>query len=159
MTGIYKITSPSGSVYIGQTRNTTRRFPNYRSCSKKQVHIYNSIHKYGYSSHKFEVIHELPRDIEQDILDRYEVFYWKQYTDCGLNLMNIREPGKCGKSTEESRKKLSIALTGRKLSEEHKMKISLSQKGGHRGLGSKKPQSFKQKLSLRSKGNQYAKKN
>jgi len=129
MTAIYKITSPSGSVYIGQTRNTKIRFSNYKSCSKKQIHIYNSLQKYGYDNHNFEVICELPDDVEQDILDNYEVFYWKQYTDCGFNLMNIREPGKCGRSTEESRRKLSEALTGRKLSEEHRKKIGLSQKG------------------------------
>ncbi len=61
MIGIYKITSPSGKVYIGQTWNFNTRLRKYKSlhCSK-QPKIYNSLRKYGVFSHTFEIIHELP---------------------------------------------------------------------------------------------------
>jgi hypothetical protein len=48
MIGIYKITSPSKKVYIGQSVNIEKRkyFYEIGNC-KKQIKLYNSIKKYG----------------------------------------------------------------------------------------------------------------
>ena len=55
--GIYKITSPSGRVYIGETDNLKRREKVYKNMNcKSQPRIYNSLKKYGWENHKFEVI-------------------------------------------------------------------------------------------------------
>jgi predicted GIY-YIG superfamily endonuclease len=46
---IYKITSPSEKVYIGQSRNIQRRVKNYKRIDcKQQTILYNSINKYGW---------------------------------------------------------------------------------------------------------------
>lgn len=151
MIGIYKITSPSGKVYIGQSWKIEDRFRKYRNLRcKTQRKLYSSFIKYGTVDHKFEIIHELPADIEQDILDNYEIFYWKQYKECNINMLNIREPGKGGKLSEETKQKLRdgdhtykigvkqsyetiqkrISKTkGKKRTEQQRASISLGKKG------------------------------
>ena len=122
---IYKITNPSGKVYIGQTWNWSIRENFYRTLNcKTQTGIYNSLLKYGYDLHIVEIICELPKDISQKVLDRYELIYWEFYKDCNIKLLNCREPGRGGKFSEESKLKLSEALKGRKLSEEHRKKVT-----------------------------------
>jgi hypothetical protein len=51
--GIYKITSPSNKIYIGQSNNILYR---WKYCYKKlncksQRHLYNSLMKYGFDNH------------------------------------------------------------------------------------------------------------
>ena len=59
MIGIYKITSPSGKIYIGQSINIEKRINSYKySASIKQRKIYNSIIKYGIEYHDFTIIEE-----------------------------------------------------------------------------------------------------
>lgn len=73
--GIYKITNPKGKVYVGQSININHRKAEYRTLQcKGQPKIFNSLKKYGWDNHKFEIIEECP--IEK--LDEREV-YWKQY--------------------------------------------------------------------------------
>lgn len=55
--GIYKITSPSGKIYIGSSINIKRRFSDYKRLRcKSQSKLYSSFLKYGVDKHLFEVI-------------------------------------------------------------------------------------------------------
>ena len=55
--GIYKITSPTGKIYIGKSVNIKIRKNHYAYHSGKgQPKIYNSIIKHGWKSHTFEII-------------------------------------------------------------------------------------------------------
>jgi group I intron endonuclease len=57
MIGIYKITSPSGRIYIGQSINIKRRFKEYNSrLGKGQLLLNRSFLKYGVENHIFEII-------------------------------------------------------------------------------------------------------
>lgn len=59
MIGIYKITSPSERIYIGQSTNIEKRKSNYEKLKcKGQPLLYRSIAKYGFSAHIFEVVEE-----------------------------------------------------------------------------------------------------
>lgn len=108
MVGIYKITSPSGRVYIGQSWNIKRRFLSYGwKGHNSQPYLISSFKKYGIKSHVFEVASILPNDVSQEILNNYEIYYWEQYKSCGFNMMNIREPGSKGKISTESKIKMS----------------------------------------------------
>lgn len=108
MVGIYKITSPTGRVYIGQSWGIEGRLKYYqRGANKKQCKIYASLKKYGWQAHKFEICHELPKDTTQEVLDNYEILYHDLYKSCGIDMMNIREPGNGGRNSEETRKKMS----------------------------------------------------
>ena len=72
MIGIYKIQSPVGKIYIGQSTDIKKRWEYYkRLACKKQPKLYNSLNKYGSDNHIFEVIEEC--NIDQ--LDEREI-YW-----------------------------------------------------------------------------------
>jgi hypothetical protein len=63
MVGIYKITSPSGKIYIGQSVEIKRRFNSYKRMyvkNKGVVKLYRSFLKYGADNHIFEVVCEYP---------------------------------------------------------------------------------------------------
>lgn len=146
MTGIYKITSPSGKVYIGQSINIESRIKKYVNCNcKLQVRLYSSIKKYGWENHIFEVLEEC--NIEE--LNSRER-YWQDKYECigknGLNcfLTNSNEKRKIisddmrfkisnsvkgFKHTEESIEKIIKGLIGRTVSIETRLKISESNKG------------------------------
>jgi group I intron endonuclease len=86
--GIYKITSPKGKIYIGETVDIKRRFISYQglSQSQKQPKLYNSFKKYGIKSHRFEVLEIC--SIE-DLKNR-EGYYQRLYDSINKGL-NCRE--------------------------------------------------------------------
>lgn len=74
MIGIYKITSPSNKVYIGQSIDVENRLKRYKYfVSKKQTRLYYSILKYGYDNHTYEVVEECKVEElnEREILARF----------------------------------------------------------------------------------------
>jgi group I intron endonuclease len=75
MTGIYKISSPSGRVYIGQSVDINARFRAYRNgnCGK-QKRLYESFKKYGFDSHILEIIEECEE--HQKDGDKYRNWYF-----------------------------------------------------------------------------------
>ena len=84
--GIYKITSPSGKVYIGETINFRKRFNRYKRMGcKSQFKLYNSLKKYTVDEHLFEILEEC--DIEDlKCRERYWQDYYNVLGDKGLNL-------------------------------------------------------------------------
>jgi group I intron endonuclease len=82
--GIYKITSPSGKIYIGQSINIHRRFKEYKRMSCfQQPKIYNSLKKYSPENHIFEIIEECL--IEQlNEKEKYYKIYFNSINE-GLN--------------------------------------------------------------------------
>ena len=163
MIGIYKITSPTGKIYIGQSWNIKRRVENYKSGrAKGQPYLHNSLVKYGKSSHKLEIVHKLEETTTQEELNYWETFYWQKYKDEGLELLNVKEPGSNGKHSEETKGKMSEAA--RNMSEETKRKISEALKGkihseehkrkiGEASKGRSHSEEAKRKMSEANKGN------
>lgn len=149
-TGIYKITSPSGKIYIGESVDIDQRWSRYRRLGcKQQRKLYNSLKKYGVDAHIFEVVEEC----ELEDLKKRER-YWQEYYDVcsekGLNLLLTstdelkrtlsKESIEKMKKTFKERK-ISVGennnMFGKKHSEETKKKISVKRKGQH--AGSKNP--------------------
>lgn len=122
MMGIYKITSPTGRVYIGQSTNIENRWGSYKRyrCSK-QPKLFRSLKKYGHEKHKFEIICEC--DFNE--LNKLENFYQEIYSCTGLKGLNCVIVGshrkakrkKGVKCSEETRKKISKANKGTKPTE------------------------------------------
>lgn len=116
MIGIYKITSPSGRIYIGQSTDIETRWKAYKSIAysvRKQTMVYRSLLKYGSDNHTFEIIEEC--NVED--LNNREGF-WQDFYDSvnsGLNCSRVKSDDRSGYFSSESRKRLSIALTGRKI--------------------------------------------
>lgn len=103
--GIYRITSPAGKIYIGQSIDINKRWYDYKCLlCKNQPKLYNSFKKYGVENHKFDIVHICEYDIS--ILEYWEDYYINLFNatnrDSGLNL---RGGGKHGKVTEESKEK------------------------------------------------------
>jgi len=120
---IYKITSPTGKIYIGQTVNFHKRKLNYlRVDCKNQTKLYNSILKYGIDNHKIEVIIEC----EKQELNRLERYYQDLYNtkEIGLNIRLTKSNDRSGSFSELSKLKMSAAKVGKKRSEEVKKAIS-----------------------------------
>lgn len=144
---IYKITNPNNKIYIGQSWRYKKRIISYKnSRCFSQKSLYSSIKKYGWDKHKIEIIHSLPEDISQNVLNIYEKFYHEQYLYCGFNTMNIREPGSNGKLHPDSIKKMANSKKGKKLTQEHRNKIA---KGN---MGRKMSQKTKDIISSIHKG-------
>lgn len=122
--GIYKITSPSNKVYIGQSWHIKKRFTDYKgNYCKGQKKLWASFKKYDRKNHKFEIVHELPSDISQEQLTNYEQFYMDMYRAVNIELMNLKEAGAYGKHTAETKEKIRLTSTGRLHSEETKLKM------------------------------------
>jgi group I intron endonuclease len=169
--GIYKITSPTERVYVGQSKDITRRWKSYKNKAKgneKQWVLGNSFLKYGVENHTFEIIEEC---LEEDLNCRER--YWQDFYDVlngGLNLV-LQE---CGEKrrilTDEQLKKMSIRMSGKnspmygkeggfkgkKHSEETKKEASKKMKGRYDGelnpfFGKEHTEEIKNILSERAK--------
>lgn len=98
--GIYKLTSPSGASYVGQSLNLKKRLGEYRRLAcVSQPKIYNAISKYGWDSIKVDILwkaHKPNRYRNIKItLDAIEKHAIKKY-DCVANGYNAREGGTNG---------------------------------------------------------------
>ena len=130
MIGIYKITSPSGRVYIGQSRDIEKRFKQYyRNGCKRQIRLTRSFDKYGIESHTFEIIEECEFN-EMNIRERYyQDLYDVIDIHQGMNCFLVRTEEKPYVMTEESRLKRSAVHKGKVVSQETKDKMSKAHKG------------------------------
>ncbi len=136
MKGIYKITNPNGKVYIGQSRDLEKRKLQYSKYLKRycrQVKLVNSINKYGWELHIFEIIEYCDFNY-LNIRERY----WQEYYDSiekGLNCLYTKTLEKPALFGLETRDRMRKSQTGKKLSDSHKLKISESKKGISIGIG------------------------
>ena len=87
MIGIYKITSPSNRVYVGQSRNIEYRWTQHKSLRYDSYgKLVNSLKKYGVENHVFEVIEECEFE-DLNIRERYWQDYYEVIGKKGLNSM------------------------------------------------------------------------
>ena len=134
MIGIYKVVSPVGKVYIGSSKNIQARFRFYKRLhAEQQPRLYYSLKKYGYDSHTFTIIEECSFE-SLFIRERY----WQEYFDVtgpnGLNCLLV--------DTDE---------LPRIVSDESRLKMSLSRKGVSKSLEHVKNQADSLKKHKRSK--------
>lgn len=123
MIGIYKITNPLGRIYVGSSINIERRFKQYKYLrSGEQRKINNSILKYGYENHTFEVLCQCSKEI---LLEK-EAYYCLLLDVLHRNNLNLVIPkrGEVFNSMSESvRKKIGDVHRGKKMSDEQKEAI------------------------------------
>ena len=137
MTGIYKITSPTNKVYVGQAVDLDRRLKSYaKGRCMSQPKIYNSILKYGWEAHRIVVLEECS-ELDLNKAERY----WQDYynsVEQGLNLRYTQTDEKSGKLSKEHIDKLkkpkstTEKMKGPK-SAEHIAKIAAANKNKKRG--------------------------
>mgnify|MGYP003648967643 CR=1 FL=1 len=184
MIGIYKITSPTGKVYIGQSIEIEKRFKRYRlmhTSIKSQIKLYNSFNKHGVENHLFEVILECKIN-ELNNNERYYQDLFNVISVNGLNCRLTKSLDKSGKLSEEtklkikkinslkknhffgkkhtddSKEKMRISSTGKKHTDQTKIKLTQARMGNLNRLGISHSTESKLKISLAGKGRIVSKK-
>ena len=135
---IYKLASPSGRNYIGQTINLKERKRCFYNPNKYYSghKLYNAIKKYGIENFRYDIIIQIVESDKfklREKLNELEIYYIEKY-DSYNNGYNMTLGGSGSKGcfqTEESRKKISSkakgrigSMTGKHLTEEQRKKIS-----------------------------------
>ncbi len=141
---VYKHTSPSNKVYIGITmQEPEKRWANGRGYNDN-IYFSRAIKKYGWNNIKHEIIAICPEKEKAELL---EIFFINLYKSNNRHYgYNIENGGNHkGKTSDETRKKLSISHKGQHsspktefkkgqkviITEEMKKKISSANKGKH----------------------------
>jgi len=144
---IYKITNPVNKIYIGQTTLYQNRLYRYQLLNcKSQIKLYNSLKKYGYENHSFEIIEECSNTI-LNIQERH----WQDYynvidSNIGLNLKLTETNDLSGKQSNETIEKRRLKLLGQTRSNEFKSKCRERMIGTNTSDETKKKMSIAQKL-------------
>lgn len=141
--GIYKITCLlTNKIYVGQTVDLDGRKNKYsRLECKNQFKIYNSLKKYGWEQHIFEILEEC----FLDQLNEREIYWGTQFNVLGKNGLNLKLGNANGKCSKETKQKISKSNKGKILSKETKQKISKNR------IGIKHSQETKNKISKANK--------
>lgn len=131
---IYKYTSPSKKIYIGQTTQEKRRRKTFLNLNKSYggVKIDNARKKFSPESFSYEVIWRGKFDSVKEAqvkLDELEIYYIREYDSyrTGYNMTYGGYTTIGMKASEETRKKLSLINKGKKgtpRTEEEKRKQS-----------------------------------
>ena len=128
MIGIYKITSPTKKIYIGQSIDVNDRFTKYKrlNCDNQTILI-RSFRKYGVDSHKFEILEEC---LESELNDKER--YYQDVFECvgknGLNCKLTKSSDRNGILSAETRIRIGLGNRGKVVSSEARKKISIANK-------------------------------
>lgn len=101
---IYRIYSPSGKSYIGQTKNSfKKRLKEHMAPKSGCTGLRNAIIKYGKGAMKSEILIE----VNNKLLDYYETKFIKMYDSIEPNGYNILSGGSVYVYSEICKKKMS----------------------------------------------------
>lgn len=156
---VYKHTGPNGKVYIGITcQNPLRRWRPDGSGYKENGHFWNAIQLYGWDNFKHEIISSgLSKsqacETEIKLIEKYHSNDWRYGYNRSTGGIS---PAKGVVWSKDTIRKRSSSLRGRKMSEEHKKKISDAKRGkgnGKNGMFGKKSGNAKLIYQLDDNGN------
>lgn len=83
---IYKLTSPNGKIYIGQTKDFNERMAEHKIASKRiKNKLYKSVLKYGWDSFNKEIIGET---IGKSNANKLEESFIRSYNSASRNNLN-----------------------------------------------------------------------
>ena len=129
---LYKLTFPNGKVYIGITTETlsrrVQRHINYARENRPYA-LSAAIRKYGERSFTAEHIASAMSKDDLAVVERILIAQHDSICPNGYNMTGGGEGTYLVKPSHEKRKKISESLSGRKLSEAHRISIGLAQKG------------------------------
>jgi group I intron endonuclease len=116
---IYKLTSPSGKVYIGRTQNFERRMIEHKSAANKIFNrsLYKAIRKYGWDSFKTEILAECDNEdtaqiVEETLIKKFnsvKLGYNDTYGGSGRNMFKDNP-----ELLEKLKRTLSLKFSGDK---------------------------------------------
>ena len=141
--GIYKITSPTGKIYIGQSSDISWRWEQYKKYPKSfigQRKLYNSITKHGVENHQFDIVEEC--NIEN--LNEREIYWGIYFNVLSENGLTLKLGNGKQIVSDETKQKMSESIKGKKLGKESK--------GSGRKKGFKYSEEIKNKMKLAKLG-------
>ena len=152
--GIYKITSPTGKIYIGQSVDVEGRW-RYHKRLLPYYHInilYRSLMKHGVDSHTFEIIQECEKSelnkLERYYIDKYDTFQ----SNHGMNLTKggdskvVFSKSTLAKMSNAKKGKRPAHLIGYTHSEETKEILRQKSIGNTNWLGKNHSEETKEKI-------------
>lgn len=154
---IYKITSPSGKSYIGQTVQDKVENRWAREINEPHGLLIHVFKKYGHENCKFEKLFEVSYQTHgyrwEEFLDFWEKFEIREQDTLRPHGYNSTSGGKNCKYHAAVRKRMSDMKIGKKATKETKDKMSIARSGENNHFFGKKHsnQSLK-KMSLAKKG-------
>jgi group I intron endonuclease len=139
--GIYIIISPSGKIYVGQSINILNRRSQYKNLNKYclGIKIYNSLRKYGWEAHKFDILEECLESDLDELEAYYKTLFVMEYGWSKTLFCQIRD-GKSSKHSQEIINKI-----GQSLKEYYKI-------NNHISKGKSKPKGFGDHIRNMGKG-------
>ena len=156
---IYKATSPSGKVYIGQTIKTIsrRKDEHYSSAFRKNNNIYINNYKISKAIRKYDdtikwaILHY---DVAINSLDKLEKEEIKKHNSFKSGYNSTEGGGGCSgwSPSKETRKKISESNMGKKHSAEARKKISNASRGNKNMLGKHHSEESREKISKANSG-------
>jgi len=103
--GIYKLTSPSGRIYIGQSIDIQRRWRDHR-IDTYPCKLRDSVNKYGFDNFFKVVLEECSIELLNE-RERYWQDFYNTTSDFNLNLKLTSTTDKSGYFSQELRDKMS----------------------------------------------------
>ena len=134
---IYKITSPSGKVYVGQTKNYKQRMTEHKSKNSNCILLRNAIQKY-----RDKMIYEkIEENVPDESLNERETFWIKKLNCMAPNGLNCNEGG--GVNSEVSQFTRDNMSAGQRR--------SAFERNGYEGSVKEKPHGFYPVVSVYGK--------
>ena len=161
---IYKYTSPSGKIYVGQTINEASRKNKHKSeTSKSDTYFGKAIRKYGWENLKYETIIKFKPTLDKQKLKkvlnalekRYIILYQSNNRNFGYNL-NEGGDGNLGyEHTEETIIKISNASKERMENIEYKENAVSTLKNTFKGHSDESKKSLSEKCLTKKRISKY----
>ena len=128
---IYRIwNTVNGMSYIGQTTIKIERRMKYHFAGHSCPYLRNAIDKYGKEAFQHEIIEE---DISSQYINDREIYWISHFNTVAPNGYNLTYGGGGGGvPSQETRRKISKAHTGRKHSPDHVAKVASANRGKKR---------------------------
>jgi len=157
--GIYKITNTiNKKYYIGSAYDLYKRFKDHRSALESNRHhnkqLTRFVKKYGLNKLKFELLEEC--NIEN--LELKEQYYISNTKNIFNETMNVKACNRGKKLSEEHKQRISKSIKAKhiKRSDETKAKISKANKGHKHNLGRIQSEETKIKIAQTKIGKKFS---
>jgi group I intron endonuclease len=157
---IYKITSPTGRLYVGKTCNYKSRMRSYNSVLSTRVQplIYKSFLKHGKDNHVFDVIDSFSGT--NSYCNDKEMFWIRSYMSNihkfpeqkGLNLTDGGDGTLGYKKSDEERAAMVVRYSGRKCSDKCKETARITMTGNTYSIGRKQPKEERDRRAAKLRG-------
>jgi group I intron endonuclease len=164
---VYLLTFPNGKKYVGITNNWAARWRNYKNSVRNgdRRAVCCALRKYGVTAVTVDFIKESNNVTETKTLEKFFIQKFKTLAPTGYNMTEGGDGMLGWKVTDETRSKMSIAKKGKKLSEEHRKKLSVAHSNpseearrrmSYAGKGKSKSEEHRLKISISNTGRRHS---